>query len=303
MGYLAVSGHTNIDYLAHVERLPRAHESMEFTGLVRALGGTAANIAIASARLGVPTALMSRVGPDFPEDFAEELARAGVDTRGLLRVPGETTPVCWIFTDPQERQMAFIHQGAEGEADRIPPPRRAMAGARVLHIATGRAGHHLKAAAVARRLGLEVHFGPGQELGYVWTPASFRRMLPRCDALFVNEHELKLAMRYTGSRRPRDLLGHVQFVVGTAGARGAFALTPDGREFAPSIKARRVVNATGAGDAFRGGFYAARFRSEPLRECLRWGAAAASLCVERAAGAASGITPAAVRRRLSTPGR
>lgn len=299
MGYLAVSGHTNIDYLAHVERLPGPNQSMEFTGTVRALGGTAANIALASARLGVPTTLISFVGQDFPDQFGQEFVKAGVRTTGLVRVRGANTPVCWIFTDPAERQVAFIDQGAAAAADGRPVPQRALAGAKVLHLSTGRAKHHLRAARAARRKGIAVHFDPGQELSYVWDPETFAAMMGLCDALFLNEHEMRVALRYLEARRPRDLLDHVELVVGTRGAKGSFALTRDGRVSVPASRARRVVNATGAGDVFRGGFYAARYRSFPLEECLRWGAAAASIGVERATGAPSQLTVAAVRRRLA----
>jgi sugar/nucleoside kinase (ribokinase family) len=297
-GYLAVSGHTNIDYLAHVKRLPGPNQSMEFTGTLRALGGTAANIALTAARLDVPTALISFVGADFPAPFSQELRAAGVDTRALVRVRGLTTPVCWIFTDPQERQVAFINQGAAVAADRHPVPASTIAAARVLHLSTGRPAHHLATAAAARRRGVAVHFDPGQELAYVWTRPLFRRMLARSDALFGNEGEMQVAMKYLGARNPKQLLDHVGLVVGTRGRKGSFALTAQGKTQVPGVRARRVVNATGAGDAFRGGFYAARYRSLSMDECLRWGAAAASLSVERPTGAPAGISVAAIRRRL-----
>lgn len=298
MGYLAVSGHTNIDYLAHVRRLPRPNQSMEFTGTVRALGGTAANIAVSAARLGVPTSLISFVGHDFPREFQEELESAGVGTGGLVRVPGKGTPVCWIFTDPDERQVAFMDQGAAAAADGRGLPPGSLAGARVVHLSTGRAKHHMRAAREARRKGLAVHFDPGQELSYVWDSDTFGRMVPLCDALFLNEHEMRLALGYLGVKRPNDLLDHVDLVVGTRGSKGSFALTAEGRVSVRATPARRVVNATGAGDVFRGGFYAARYRGLPLEECLRWGGAAASIGVERPTGAPSHLTVAAVKRRL-----
>ncbi len=298
MGYLAVAGHTNIDYLAHVDRLPAPDESMEFTGTVRALGGTAANIAVSAARLGVPAALLSFVGDDFPPEFSKELEEAGVDTTPVVRVRGSTTPVCWVFTDPRERQVAYMSQGAAAEADRRAVPRAALAGAKVLHLATGRADHHMRTAAEAARRGLEVNFDPGQELSYVWTPRKFRAMLAYCDGLFLNAHETRLALKYLKRTRARDLLDYVDMVVGTRGRQGSFALTRDGRLSAPGIPARHTVNATGAGDVFRGGFYGARCRSLPLEECLRWGNAAASLGVERATGAPARLTVAALRRRL-----
>ena len=281
MGYLVVSGHTNIDYLAHVERLPAPHESMEFSPPLRALGGTAANIALAAARLGVPTALSSFVGPDFPPEFSRQIKAAGVDMRALVRLKRSTTPVCWVFSDPRENHMAFINQGAAAQADRHPVPTRVLAGARVLHLSTGRALHQTRAAREGARRGLEVFFDPGQELSYVWTPAALRRVLKHCDGIFLNEHEMRVALKYLGRRRPQDLLDHVPLVVGTRGRRGSFAFTREERVSTRGIPARRVVNATGAGDVFRGGFYAGRYRSLPLRGCLECGEHPRGECAAR----------------------
>ena len=298
MGFLTVFGHTNIDYLASVERLPGPDESMAFAGPVRALGGTAANIAVVAASLGAPVALASFVGRDFPPEFRSMLRRRGVDLKHLTVVPGAPTPVCWIFTDASERQVAFINQGAALEGARRPVNRRAVASAKVVHFATGPPAYTLRAASLASSLGRRVAFDPGQELGYVWTPALLRRMLRLSDTLFLNDGERQTALRYMRLRKERDLLNHVDGLVLTHGRRGSEFLSGRERLLQKAVPASRVVNTTGAGDAFRGGLYAALWRGLGPAEQLLWGAAAASFAVETAGGPDGAPTVAALRSRI-----
>ena len=300
MGFLAVFGHTNIDMLATVKRLPAPDESMAFEGPVRALGGTAANIAVVAARLGTPTCLVSHVGLDFPPAFRAQLQRAGIDTRHFIRVKGAPTPVCWIFSDPQGKQVCFINQGAAKFADRSPVPMRAVRAARVVHLATGSPKHHFKVALLAKRLGRQIAFDPGQELSYVWSPSTFRRMLRFADTLFLNDAERRKAFAYLHIRRAADLLDFVDEVILTHGASGSQHLSRDGEAHVAALRGRRVVNTTGAGDAFRGGYYAALYRGLPIKDRLRWGNAAASFVIESHSGTASAPTPRTLSRRLAS---
>lgn len=299
MVFLTVFGHTNIDYLATVARLPGPDESMAFEGPVRALGGTAANIAVAAAALGTPVALASFVGDDFPPAFERALKRRGVDTRALVRLPNARTPVCWVFTDKRERQVAFINQGAAAQGGRRPVNRSAVEAASVVHLATGPPRHHLKAAALASSLGRSVSFDPGQELAYLWTPGSFRQILRTVDTLFLNDAERRQAMKYLHVGTDRGLLGHVDALVLTHGARGSEYLSRTEHVRAPAVRARRVVNTTGAGDAFRGGYYAAAYGGQSARARLLWGAAAASFAVESHGGQESLPTQSQLVRRLA----
>ncbi len=280
MTFLSVFGHTNIDFIAHVPKIPAPDESTPFKGPVRSLGGTAANVAAWAGALGTPVRLASMVGFDFPPQFERDLQRRGVDTRSLRRLAGSTTPVCWIFADPDEHQAAFINQGAAVDGDPLPVDRAAIRGAHVVHIGTGPPRHHARVAAAANAAGAAVSFDPAQELSYAWTPSSLRTMLRRVDLLFLNDAELRRARRYLSASSDRALLRFVPALVITHGAKGSEYLSRDEHVRSPAARASRVVNTTGAGDAFRGGYYAAAYRGLAPSARLAWGAAAASLAVE-----------------------
>jgi sugar/nucleoside kinase (ribokinase family) len=101
------------------------------------------------------------------------------------------------------------------------------------------------------------------------------------DVLFLNHAELRRALKYTQMTKPRDLLRLVDTLVLTRGKEGSSLRTRDDRIDVPMVPALKVEDTTGAGDAFRGGYYGGVHRGMSPRDCLFLGAAVASFVVER----------------------
>src|SRR2546428_9532645 len=104
--FLGVFGHVILDYIANLERLPESNTSVQIIDRQRFFGGTGGNIARIAARLGVPTALASFVGEDFPPEYRDALVADGGDLADLRVVPGTSTPTAWILTDPRRETRA-----------------------------------------------------------------------------------------------------------------------------------------------------------------------------------------------------
>ncbi|MGI0052822.1 MAG: PfkB family carbohydrate kinase [Thermoplasmata archaeon] len=272
---LLVSGHTNVDHLLTVEAMPAPDRTTPIRALRTVLGGTAATIARSSARSGVVTGLLSRVGEDFPAAFVAELRRDGVSLAGLERVPETRSPSCFIAEDGRGHQIAFMHQGPMGDLRGVTVPEELIGSARWLHLTTGDPAYQLRLARAARRLGVRVSADPAQEIHYRWSAPQFEELLRGSEILFGNEGEIGRALTLLRRRRSVELLDRVPAVVMTRGVKGAAAWTRAGRIEVPATPLRGAHPVTGAGDAFRGGFYGAFFRGEPLAETLRAGNRAA----------------------------
>jgi ribokinase len=106
-------------------------------------------------------------------------------------------------------------------------------------------------------------------------------MMGMADTLFLNHAELRRALKYTKLTKPRDLLMLVDTLVLTRGREGSSIRTRDERIDVPMVPAETVEDTTGAGDAFRGGYYVGVHRGMSMRDCLFLGAAVASFVVER----------------------
>lgn len=277
---LLVVGHLNLDAEVRVPFLPGSDRTVPVLHRKLSLGGTAANISRWSRRLGLRVALSAFVGPDLPPEFARRLRTEGVELRELVARPEEFTPVCWIFEDGRGHQLTVIDQGAMRDTSREALPLRSLREARVVHLTTGDPLYQLRTARAAHQQGKVVAFDPAQEVHYRWSAKDLREMLSLSEMLFVNEAECAQAQRLARASRPEDLLGQVPLVVVTRGARGARAYSREGRLDVPAARVKRFHRVTGAGDAFRGGFYRGWFAGEPLDRCLTWGCAAGAAAVD-----------------------
>jgi len=278
--YLGVFGHVILDYIITLRSLPLPNTSIEIVDRQCYFGGTAGNLATAAARLGVKTSLASFVGPDFPTDYRQAFARAGVDIADLRVVPGTTTPTAWVFSDRVGNQMAIVDQGPMKSASRRPLLLHSIRDVEVVHIGTGRPEYYSRVANRAEQLGRTIAFDPSQEIHYVYRSEIFRQLLRRATYFFGNEAEIDRAKRLARVTSTEGLLRFTEVVVATLGARGSVIITRDGRHRVPRVRPRRVVDVTGAGDAYRAGFYAGLARGYDVRRCGILGSAAASFVVE-----------------------
>ncbi|MEW5748100.1 MAG: carbohydrate kinase family protein [Candidatus Thermoplasmatota archaeon] len=278
--FLGVYGHTAVDLIYSSDRFPEPNTCVELKGRRELYGGTGANLARIAATLGVPTALASHVGDDFPKDFMDALKGSGIDTTDVVKVRGKRTPFVIMVSDAGHNQIGFVEQGAVLEQDRLPIRTHTADSSRFVHVGTGRPSYMLKVARRAKARKKTVCFDPAQELHYVYDPQSFRAVLEHCDGLFVNTSELHRAKEYLNLEEDAELLSYVKMLVVTMGGEGSRILTGDDDVLVGSIQPDKVVDTTGAGDGFRAGFYAGLSKSLPMEECAWIGASTASFIVE-----------------------
>jgi len=273
MARIAVVGSLNADLLVRVARHPRPGETLHGSGGEIAPGGKGANQALAAALLGGDVAMVGAVGDDAWAGPATALLRdAGVDLGALRVVAGATGLAIVAVADSGENAIIVI-PGANGTMGAAPVEEAAgtIAGADivVLQGEIPRDGIERAAALTAGRL--VVNLAPVLEVA--------RWVLEAADPLVVNEHEAALVLDHLGLPAARDaeaaaraLLGAgVRSVVVTLGAEGALVADGDGVAHLPSPVVR-VVDTTGAGDAFVGALAFRLSQGERLREAAAFAA-------------------------------
>lgn len=107
-------------------------------------------------------------------------------------------------------------------------------------------------------------------------------VLSKTDVLLINESE---AVMYTGKEDPRDAASDLsgkgpETVIIKQGSKGASIYTGNKFEHVGVYPVDTVIDPTGAGDTFGGGFISALARGASLRDAASWGSALASVCVE-----------------------
>jgi sugar/nucleoside kinase (ribokinase family) len=278
--FLCVYGHVCLDQILTLDKFPDPNTSVDLLEKHRYYGGTGANVAAVAASLGVPTALCSFVGPDFPQDFREFLVSKGVDLSEVVAVEGYETSTVLIVTNKDQDQIAYVYQGPMRDMGKFERSMEGAKKAKRVHISTGRPEYYIPLMRELKALGKRISFDPAQEIYRIWDRATFREALPLADTFFCNKNELRAALEYMGASRPEDLLSYVDALINTRGGEGSLLCTGKGSRRAPPAKPEKIVDPTGAGDAFRAGFYAGQYYGHDAVESLAYGNAAASFVLE-----------------------
>jgi sugar/nucleoside kinase (ribokinase family) len=277
---LLVSGHINVDRFLRVRNFPIADRTAPVVSHRVELGGTAANIALCATRYGVATGLVARVGEEFPNAFWGRLQRSRIDLRGVEEVRGVSTPTAIIVEDHRGQQRTLMDQGAMGNVPAKRVVRPWLSEYSWLHLTTGDPDFQLRLLAQGRTQGLRGAADPAQEVHFRWDRGRLRKLLSGVELLFGNSSEIARITEMLGARGPEALLERVPLIVRTEGPGGVSAFTRGGTVHVPSVRPRAVRSVVGAGDALRGGFYAAWFEGEELKGCLTAGARAAAHWME-----------------------
>lgn len=282
--FLGVYGHTVLDHIITVPRLPPPNTSIELIDRRVFFGGTGANIARIASSLGTRTALSSFVGEDFPTAYEEALRASGVDVSEVVKVEGYLTPVAWIFSDEKHNQICVIDQGPYRDSGTFDIQENTVRNSEIVHICTGRPEYYAKIVDLAIELGTKVSFDPAQEIHYVYNKKTFNEFIHRSNHFFANESELGAALKFTGLNESTDLAETVDLLVVTLGAKGSVIFHEGEKYEIPAIETQRTEEATGMGDAFRAGFYAGWSRGLDFESCGWTGSAAASFAMESRGG-------------------
>jgi len=256
-------GDINVDIIAHFSSYPGKGEDALAHSTEIHCGGSAANTAIALARMGIETSLISRVGPDsWALKALGCLSEAGVDPRGLQRDPAAMTGMMYVIVTPDGERTILGHRGANVLTDPGQIREEDLSGADVFHLSgyalltEPQRSAALVALEMACRHGLTVTLDPGMALPQVALD-ELRHLLPVVNILLPSLGE---ARYLTGLANPEacacTLLDQgVDVVALKLGADGCLVSSDRGSFLVPGF-AVETRDSTGAGDSFAAGFIA-----------------------------------------------
>lgn len=270
------------------ERLEKISLSFLVDSMSRQRGGVAPNIAYTMALLGERPRIMATVGEDFDE-YRAFLEGVGVDTSLMEVMPGMFTASFFATTDRANAQIASFYPGAMGEAARQSISRVSPRPDLVV-VSPNAPDAMTKFAAECRDLGIPYLYDPSQQVLRL-EGRELARDMEGAYFLFCNEYEFGLICKKTGWNL-EQILRHVRVVVVTRGKDGADLYTDSEHVFIPTVPERQVVDPTGVGDAFRGGFLVGYSHGFDWKLCGEIGSLAAVYCLEQKGPQAHSYTPA-----------
>jgi 5-dehydro-2-deoxygluconokinase len=278
------------------------------------LGGSATNVAVATARYGRRAALITRTGRDpFGRYVRAEAARLGVDPVFITEVDGPPTPVtfCEVFP-PDDFPLYFyrypIAPDLMIEADELPV--EAVREARIfwatvtgLSQEPSRTAHFAAWEARSRRRHtvLDLDYRPmfwphPNEAG-----AQVAKALEHVTVAVGNREECEVAVGETEPQRAADALLErgVELAIVKQGPKGVLAATRDERVEVPPFPVE-VVNGLGAGDAFGGALCHGLLSGWDLRRILEFANVAGAIVASRLECSTAMPTEAEVEQHLAS---
>lgn len=281
----------------HPEKLDSLSISIFLEGLQDVYGGIGANICYSLALLGDEPFLVGSVGKDALL-YLEKLAHDGVN---IKHVHESTLPTASfsVITDGDQNQVGGFYPGAMFDSDSL--TLEPWKDAKPLAVV---APHDPKAmkrqVAECKKWGLRLCYDIGQQVSNLGGE-EMTEGVKAAEILILNDYELTVLSAKTGMTA-EHIKAHVPVVITTFGKNGSVI---EGQSLPEPIKigvvkAAKVADPTGAGDAYRAGFLYAYARGWSLKAAAQLGAVCATYAIESVGTQAHSFTPAGIAKRYKT---
>ena len=256
-------------------------------------GGCAGNIAYGARLLGGGPLTVAAPGRGFGA-YGAWLDACGIRRDGISVFDDVYTAQCFITTDLDDNQIVAFHPGAMERANTLRLD-GFLAGASIALVGPDDNLAMRQHAAALKASGVPTVIDPGQQLINFDGPGLLA-LLDGARVYIVNDYEWAVTLERTGL--PEDaLVERAGAVIVTRGAEGSTVFENGARVDVPPVKAERVVDPTGCGDAYRAGLLFGLDRGLPVAAAARIGSLMGSLAVEQRGTQSVRADLAAIRAR------
>lgn len=284
-------GALNVDRLYRVDKIAGPGEERFIMDFKESPGGSAANTAVGLARLGLRVGCIGKISDDregrlLLDDFKKE----GVNIDGVIVSKKGKSGVVMGYVNGKGERALYVDPGVNDSLEFEEIDLDYAGSADFLHL-TSFVGE--KTFEAQKRLvgalpeNIRVSLDPGAlyaRKGLV----SLKAIIKRSFVLLPNENEIKLLTGKSYEAGAKTLLKEgVSIVAVKLGGKGCYVTDGEGSHLAKPYKVK-VVDTTGAGDAFCTGFLYGLIKHEDLYTCGRLGNFVASRCITKA-GAREGL--------------
>lgn len=272
-------------------------------------GGAPANMLCAASNLGLSTAFIGKVGKDMHGDYLRrELEEKGVDTGGLISAEDVFTTLAFVeLSETGERKFSFARKPGADTCLLAGEVKRELAeGCKIFHFGSlsltdePSRSATIEAVKAAKKAGAIISYDPNYRAP-LWKSESeaidiMQSVLRFADIVKISDEEVELITGESSPEAAAEALFQkgISCAVVTLGSNGAYTAVEGASVLVPVLDPDvPVVDTTGAGDAFWGGFLykMAKEGLRPnelgevqLRDFTEFANAVASLCVQKRGG-------------------
>ncbi|ADM27251.1 cytidine kinase; inosine-guanosine kinase; 6-phosphofructokinase [Ignisphaera aggregans DSM 17230] len=275
-------GHALVDIRIVVDRFPGPDEEARVLDQTWGGGGSAVNMAIDAKRLGLRSSVIAKIGFDsFGRIIVDELLREGVDISGLRISVGKTGFTIVVI----DKNGSITMYGYKGVAEDLEPgdiDLDIISNSRYVHIASLRIDTSIHVAEIARKNNSKVLWDPGRVLAGKGIDA-LSKLIEKVDIVLLNNLEAKMLTNLDDHREAAKIIKSLgpELVIVKRGSKGVYALGYGLDEEIPAMNIDRVVDTTGAGDAFAAGLIAGMIRGYTIKKAILYANAVAALKITK----------------------
>jgi adenosine kinase len=258
------------------EKIHVLNVSFTVNSMTEKFGGTAGNIAYALSLLGEKPLILATVGRDYHRYF-EWLKKNNISCDSITIIDEELTASAYITTDRADNQITGFNPGAMKypspfNFDTLNPKES------IAVIAPGNLEDMIAYSRTCKSKGIGYIFDPGQSLP-MWNSQDLIQCITGSKIMVSNDYELELIMSKTGLDK-KKLLKCTGTIITTLGELGSHICMANYEIRIPAVKPRKVLDPTGAGDAYRAGLIKGLVEDKSLEQSAKMGSACASFAVE-----------------------
>jgi adenosine kinase len=258
----------------------------------RNFGGIAGNVAYGLAQQKESPFLFSWVGGDFSPDYEEHCKKQNIQIRVFNAGKGKYTATWYGISDEEKQQIGIFQPNAYGDFVEKTPLNKTLTDEdfdkiKIVSISPGRGIGmlaHLKEIKDKTNGKVLTILHPGQELSVSFDSNIVNKSLKLADIVIGNEIEFS-QFQSLYNLSPQDIMTmNPKIVIETRGKEGSIIYKKDQKIKIPVVKAKKVVETTGAGDAFLAGLIKGLLHDWPIEKCAENGAKLGALSVEYLGG-------------------
>jgi adenosine kinase len=268
-------GHFGEHFIA--DKLDSISLSFLVDKMIKRRGGIGPNIGYTMALLGGTPTLFGTVGQDFGE-YRAWLEENGVDTTAVKVIEDDFTASFFATTDYDNCQIASFYPGAMSHAGEVLLSSWEGDPLDLVVISPTDPQAMIQYVEEAQTLNLPYLYDPSQQTVRL-SGDELRQGVEGAYALFVNEYEFSLIEKHTGMTMD-EIKNNLEIMVITKGENGSTVITKDEEYVIKAVPPEEIIDPTGIGDAYRGGFLTGYSFHLDLKLCGEIGALAAAYCLE-----------------------
>jgi ribokinase len=252
-----------VDMVAQVERHPEEDDEVFVSDLKLLSGGAAANTAYACAKLGLKTAFLGKLGRNdtFGAKILSDFNEVKVDKSLIKYSDSYGTGSAYVALNRVGDRRIYAHSGAANYLSDEDILEDDLINTKLIYLSSLKnLDPFIKAAEIGRKNNIDVILNPGMliiDQGF----DNIKKLLEKIPIIIMSKREFmtlfaiqEISEELIKERSSTLFNLGIKILIVTMGKQGAFLMTTEESKLFPAKSVSKVVDTTGAGDAFSAGF-------------------------------------------------